>query len=122
MKNDYLFVKKRLGENLAQLRKSSGYSQQEFANRLNVSQSVVSAWESGVREMSLATIWEICDLFKVPVSTLLPISDSGMDEDTAKSIAEKMTTEPKWKLLFEKLDKIGPKKLDALLSFLDAIM
>lgn len=94
----------------------------QFANILGVSQSVISAWEVASREMNLATIWHIADLFKVPVTTLLPIAESEDANDIARSIADKMQTEPKWRLLFEKLDSIGPKKLDAILALLDAML
>lgn len=122
MEKDYSFVCKRLGENVAQLRKASGYSQMQFAKILGVSQSVISAWEKAEREMSLATIWRIADIFKTPVTTLLPIAESENANDIARSISDKVQTEPKWKLLFEKLDDIGPRKLDAILALLDAML
>lgn len=122
MEKDYSFVCKRLGENVAQLRKASGYSQMQFSKILGVSQSVISAWEKAEREMSLATIWRIADIFKTPVTTLLPIAESENANDIARSISDKVQTEPKWKLLFEKLDDIGPRKLDAILALLDAML
>lgn len=38
----------RMGEFLAALRKTKGYTQQEIAERLGVSNKTVSSWETGV--------------------------------------------------------------------------
>ncbi len=37
-----------LAEKIAQLRKQKGWSQEELANRLQVSRQAVSKWEGGV--------------------------------------------------------------------------
>ncbi len=39
-----------LAEKIAQLRKQKGWSQEELANRLQVSRQAVSKWEGGVSQ------------------------------------------------------------------------
>lgn len=40
----------KLSEKIVQLRKSQGLSQEELAERLNLSRQAVSRWESGVSQ------------------------------------------------------------------------
>ena len=63
-------------ENLRQLRKSRGYSQDRFAKMIGSNQVTLSSWEVGYRMPSLATIQEIADTFNVPLSSLISIQDS----------------------------------------------
>lgn len=121
MEQDFNYVNKQLGENIAKLRRQSGFSQKQFANYLGMSQSIVSAWEIGDREMSLSMIWKIAHFFRVPVTTLLPIAYSGMADDEARSVAEKMNTDVKWRNAFEKMDFLSQKQRDAVFSVIDAM-
>ena len=62
-------------EMLIRLRKSEGLSQQELSEKLSVSRSAISMYESGKREPDYETLEEIADFFNVNMSTLL-----GKDE------------------------------------------
>ena len=51
MFNDYIKTKEAqamLNENIKNLRKAKGLSQEELANRLNVVRQTISKWEKGV--------------------------------------------------------------------------
>ena len=62
-------IKMSLSDNLRALRKQKGYSQEQLAERLNVSRQAVSKWESdnGYPEMEsliiLSDLFECCLLY-----------------------------------------------------------
>lgn len=62
-------------EMLTYLRKREGYSQQELSEKLSVSRSAISMYESGKREPDYETLEELADFFNVNMSTLLGKSD-----------------------------------------------
>jgi len=81
----------------------------------------VSAWELGTRTPNLATIKHIAEVFKVPLSSLISIRDTGMDEDLVNEVAEAMHKNPKMKMLFDKARRMSCKDLDVILTVADAI-
>ena len=60
-----------LSERIALLRKQSGWSQEELAERLNVSRQSVSKWESGVSQPELDKVLALSELFGVSTDFLL---------------------------------------------------
>ena len=108
-------------ENLRALRKSRGYSQDKFARTIGSNQVTLSSWELGTRVPSLATIQEIADTFKVPLSSLISIQDTGMNDDYVQEIAEMLQRDPKIRLLFDRAKYMSRSDLDAVLGVIDAI-
>ncbi len=60
---------------IAELRKEKGLSQISFALKLNITQYMVSAYESGRNQPSLEMIVQIADFFNVSVDYLLERTD-----------------------------------------------
>lgn len=60
-----------LSENLKNLRKAKGYSQEELAIRLNVVRQTVSKWEKGLSVPDADLLIKIADVLEVSVSELL---------------------------------------------------
>ena len=60
-----------LGENLQNLRKQKGLSQEEFADKLDVSRQAVSKWESNQTYPEIEKIMLICDIFGCSMDTLV---------------------------------------------------
>ena len=58
-------------ENLRELRKEKGYSQEELAYRLNVTRQTVSKWENGSAMPDLKKLTELAEFFGVSMDTLL---------------------------------------------------
>lgn len=54
-----------LNERIRQLRKQLGYTQQKFADSLNISRNTVATYENGNSEPSEAAINNICRVFSV---------------------------------------------------------
>ena len=91
-----------LSEKIINLRKSRGWSQEELAERLNVSRQSVSKWESGVSNPDLDKIVAMSTLFGVSTDYLLkdvtteekePIRDFAWedeDNDDEKGFEEEL--------------------------------
>lgn len=109
------------GENLRELRKSRGYSQDKFARLLGSNQVNVSAWEIGTRMPNLSTIKHIAETFNVPLSSLIPRDASGSDEDYIREVADMIQHDPKIRLLFDRAKYMTQTDLDAVLSVMNAI-
>lgn len=109
------------GENIKNLRKSRGYSQDKFARAIGSNQVNVSAWEVGTRTPTLATMRHIADVFNIPLSSLISIEDTGIDEDYVKEVAEMLQRDPKVRILFDRAKYMSPSDLDAVLGVIDAI-
>lgn len=56
---------KELGKIFASIRKSHSYSQQYVADRLKVSRSLVSSWETGERNLYMDDFIKLCDIYNV---------------------------------------------------------
>ena len=79
-----------LYENIKQLRKAKGLSQEELAIKLNVVRQTVSKWENGLSVPDSSMLISLADEFGVSVSDLLgeAISESASDE--LRAISEKL--------------------------------
>ena len=60
-----------LNENLKQLRKNKGLSQEELAIRLNVVRQTISKWEKGLSVPDADMLIKIADIFEVSIIELL---------------------------------------------------
>ena len=60
-----------LGEKLQTLRKAQGWSQEELAQRINVSRQALSKWESGASVPDTENVVALSRLFGVPTDYLL---------------------------------------------------
>ncbi len=85
----------KIGENIRNLRKSHGETQQELGRALKVEFNTISMYESGKRQPDLQTIQAIADRYGFPVDRLirenfsdLNFSFSGLTWDRMISIAE----------------------------------
>ena len=104
------------GENLRALRRSRGYSQEKFAQLINSNQACITAWECGTRTPHLKVIQGIADTFKVPVSTLLPLTDTGMDADADRELLDFIHSNPKIEKLVNQVRYLSNDELDTVLN------
>lgn len=94
-----------LGENIRNLRKQKGYTQETFARELNVVRQTVSKWEKGYSVPDAVMLEKISGLLEVPVGELLG-SDAEKKEDglSLTQIAEQLYD------LNQRLEKEAAKK------------
>ena len=65
-------------DRLRELRKQKGYSQQELADKINVTKQTISQYERGVREPDYDNLLALCDIFNVSAGYLLGKEDVTM--------------------------------------------
>ena len=58
-------------ENLTQFRKQAGMSQEDLADKLQLTRQTISKWENGLSEPDLATLQQLCTLLQVSPDELL---------------------------------------------------
>ena len=109
----------KLPDKIINLRKDNGWSQEELAEKLNVSRQAVSRWESGSAPPDAANLLQLSRLFSVTTDYLLN-DEYEKDDDLPKgkvsvTVGMQMqpTTEPKcfkkgsirfrhgWELIFQ---------------------
>lgn len=56
---------KKIGQFLKFLRRENGFTQEELAEKLNVSSRTVSRWETGANMPDLSILMEIAELYQV---------------------------------------------------------
>lgn len=79
-----------LNENIKEIRKSKGLSQQELAAKLNVVRQTVSKWEQGLSVPDADMLISISEVFETPVSTLLGENVIKSEDDALKAISAKL--------------------------------
>ena len=79
-----------LNENLKQLRKSKGLSQEELAIRLNVVRQTISKWEKGLSVPDADMLIKIADIFEVSVSELLGAKIGEKNEQDVNAVADQL--------------------------------
>ena len=73
-----------LAENLQFLRAREGITQEQLAERMDVSRQSVSKWESGASFPEMDTLLKLCDMFHTDMDTLLRGSvEQSLSEDAA---------------------------------------
>ncbi len=75
-----------LSENIKNLRKEKGMSQEELAVKLNVVRQTVSKWEQNLSVPDSEMLIEIAEIFEVPVSRLL--GETIKEKDTKSELEE----------------------------------
>ena len=81
----------KFGDNLRNLRKRKGLSQEELAGKVKVSRQSVSKWECSEAYPEMNNILELCKIFHCHINDLVndSIIDADLlDEDTIKSIVK----------------------------------
>ena len=78
-----------LAEKLYKLRKNSGLSQEQLAEKLNVSRQAISKWESGTAVPESEKLITISNYFEVSVDYLLKDDEEDKAKATDSSIEEK---------------------------------
>ena len=67
-----------IGMRIKQLRKQHSLSQEEFANKIGVSQTTVTAWETGKAEPASSIIVKIANYFNVTTDFILDVKTSEL--------------------------------------------
>lgn len=79
-----------LNENIKNIRKSKGLSQEELAVKLNVVRQTISKWENGLSVPDSDMLILISEVLETPVSALLGETVAESKADDLKVISEKL--------------------------------
>lgn len=60
-----------IGKNIRYLRKSSGYSQEQLARKIGITQGSISQWENEITEPDTRTLVKLAQIFNVPMDSFL---------------------------------------------------
>lgn len=90
----------KFGENLYNLRKKSKMSQEDLAEKLDVSRQSISKWENGSAYPEMNRILELCKIFKCKLNDLVNGSIIDIDslDEEVKMSAVKFTKEKQKRL------------------------
>lgn len=108
-------------EIMKKLRTSRGLSQAALADKLNMSQSIIGAYETGDRKPSYEAMEQIADFFNVSLDYLRGKETESiyyMDPDAA-SYAQYLKDNPDYKVLFDAVKDISPEDIDTVRRLLD---
>ena len=118
-------------EKLYDLRKQSGLSQKELAEKLGVAQASINYWEKGQRTPSIDMVALIADYFKVSFNYLMGLESidrlCGMTtfedelDDYTQELGEFLYYNPNHKPLFDSVMEIKPKDVELAQQLLDRI-
>jgi transcriptional regulator with XRE-family HTH domain len=103
----------KFGDNLKTLRKSKNLSQEQLAEKVNVTRQSVSKWETGEAYPEMNNILELCKIFHCKINEL--VNDSIIDVDSLDEEVKMKVV----KLKEEKLKKV--KILSKIISVLAKI-
>ncbi len=79
--NDYKF-----GNYILELRRKSGLSQSELADRIGVTNKAVSKWETGKSKPTTDTLRKLAVIFHVPIEQLLSLKDKERKMKVSKIV------------------------------------
>lgn len=80
----------KIGRFLKQLRKEKGMSQEQLAERLNVSARTVSRWETAVTMPDLSILMELADFYNIELKEILDGERKGeeMDQEMKETLTK----------------------------------
>ena len=89
MKGDREVDQKKIGSFLKELRKEKSLTQEQLAEKLNVSGRTVSRWETGTNMPDISLLAEIAELYEVGISEIISGErKSGTMNDEVKEVAQ----------------------------------
>ena len=93
-----------IGEKINKIRKMSGMTQEELAEKLNVSRQTISKWEKGISSPDLECAVSLCELFQLSLDDFMK-GDQTVKKEEKLSLQDMM-----------KINRRSQKKTSLLLS------
>ena len=87
-------IKHNLAKKIKQLRKKSGLTQAQLADKLEVSPSAVGMYEQGRREPDKQTLSKICQVLDASGDFILDLSGDQHDQEVYSIISNFITSLP----------------------------
>lgn len=112
-----------LKDRLKELRTARGLSQVALADALNVSKSIIGAYETGDRRPSYEVLEELADYFNVSIDYLTGKEDRSLyylDPEVAEK-AQEIYEDPSTRILLDAKRDLSKEDLDYLLKTLNLL-
>jgi len=77
-----------IGQNIKRLRKERNLTQEELAERLNISPQAVSKWENGITSPDISQLLSLVSVFGVSADALLGLDNRDEDAEVERIIRE----------------------------------
>ncbi len=77
-----------IGEKIHQIRKMSGMTQEELAEKMNVSRQTISKWENGTAAPDLENAVLLCELFQISLDDFLKGERKPVDREERISLQD----------------------------------
>lgn len=77
----------KFNEKLIELRKATGFSQEELANKLNVARQTVSKWELGETTPEMDKLVKLSEIFNVTLDELIKDENDNQKNSDNKIIS-----------------------------------
>jgi len=109
-----------LSERIKELRKLNGYSQQQMAQKLHLTQGAISQWETGMTLPSAEQLGALADVFGITVDELLGRKPQD-EQDEVMQIREMLRRDPSYRTLFKTANKASLEHVRAATAMLKAL-
>ena len=115
---------------LVLLRKQDGLTQEEVAQRLGMSRSALSMYETGKREPDFETMEMLADFYNVNMDTLYGRSASGSNSPAAdgsgldpelEELLERAKNDPKIRMLFSLTKDAKPEDVEKAIQMIQIL-
>ena len=101
-----------IGERLAKLRKERGFTQVELAEKLGVSQAVVSEYERGESRLTAPMLLRVAEILSVSADEILGLSHAPKRRQANRRLLRRL----------EQIENLPQRKQDALVQTIDAFL
>ena len=101
-------MKETFGQRFVRLRKEKGFTQEDIANKINISAQAVSKWENDISLPDIAILGDLADIFGISIDELLGRNVEQKVElldDNSKKNINKMAL--KIKVISDEGDKVN---------------
>ena len=106
---------------LKELRKKCGLTQTELGNKIGVTKSSISQYESGYHEPDLETVKHIADVLGVSLDVLMDRKPLEEDKEETWIIRERLRNDPDYRILFDAANTAKPEHLRAAAAVLKSL-
>lgn len=100
---------KNIGYNIRQLRHKLNVNQQEISKKLKISIPAYSKIETGFTDINITRLYQIADLFQVPITEILK---DGQNQATANHSVEVAELKDQLRIKEEEILKLSKKLID----------
>lgn len=104
-----------------ELRNEKGFSQEELAGRINVSQQTISRIEKGETQIPVDILVHLSKFFHVSADYILKLSDTRMTVESRIEVERSIERNREFCLAFERLNRTNQKLVGTLMKQLEDV-